>query len=450
LPNQGQRTHDYFPFGDFAMVPANLPENLAGFAAFAGLDWADQKHDVCLQASDEARGTAFVLDHTPEAIDAWATKLREQFGGRPVAICLESHRGALMAALLKYEFLTIFPLPPKQLARYREAMSSGGAKDDPTDAALLLDYLLRHGDKLRAWKPDDSTTRELALLVEMRRKAVALRTQLTNQLTQVLKGYFPQALTLVGELYTTVACDFLLAWPTLESLQKMRIDKIRAFYYAHHCRGDLVEKRLKAIPDAVPLTTDEAIMRSSVLEAQLLAKQLRALTPSIDEFEKRIDALMKEHPDGSFFKALPGAGAALAPRLLAAFGTDRKRFATAAEVQDYSGIAPVTKRSGKSTIVHRRYACPKFIRQTFHEFSDHSRKSSAWAMAYYQSQRTHGKKHHAAIRALAFKWIRILFRCWQNRIPYNEQQYQAALKKRQSPLAICLNPTEIPLGNTCS
>ena len=432
------------------MIPANLPENLTGFAAFIGLDWADQKHDVCLLAMGADRTEVFVLEHTPEAIDAWVAKLRERFGGRPVAICLESHRGALMAALLKYEFLTIFPLPPKQLARYREAMSSGGAKDDPTDAALLLDYLLRHGDKLRAWKPDDPPTRELALLVEMRRKAVALRTQLTNRLTQVLKGYFPQALALVGELHTSLACDFLLKWPTLETLQKTRIDKIRAFYYAHHCRGDLVEKRLKAIPPAVPLTTDEAIVRSSVLETQLLAKQLRALTPSIDEFEKRIEALMKEHPDGSFFKALPGAGAVLAPRLLAAFGTDRGRFATAAEVQDSSGIAPVTKRSGKSKVVHRRYACAKFLRQTFHEFSDHSRKSSAWAKAYYQSQRANGKKHHAALRALAFKWIRILFRCWQNRTPYNEEHYHAALEQRQSPLLKYLNPPEIPRGNTCS
>jgi transposase len=432
------------------MTLRNLPDNLAGFAALIGLDWADQKHDVCLGDAEADRVETSALEQTPEAMDAWAVKLRERFGGRPVAICLEAHRGALTAALLKYEFLTIFPLPPKQLAKYREAMTSSGAKDDPTDAALLLDYLRRHGERLTAWKPGDPKTRELALLVEKRRKAVDLRTQLTNQLTAVLKGYFPQALSWAGELHTATASDFLLKWPTLAALQKTRLDKIRAFYYAHHCRGDVVEKRLAAIPQAQPLTTDEAIVQSSVLEVQLLAKQLRALTPSISEFEKRIEALMKEHPDADFFKALPGAGAALAPRLLTAFGTDRERFATAAEVQDYSGIAPVTRRSGKSIVVHRRYACSKFLRQTFHEFSRHSRKKSAWAMAYYQSQRARGKKHHAAVRALAFKWIRVLFHCWKNRIPYNEQKYLDALQNRQSPLLKYLRSPETTLGKNCS
>jgi transposase len=421
------------------MTNSNLSENLANFAAFIGLDWADQKHDVCLKPADADRRETSIVEQTPEAIEAWVVQLRQRFGGRPLAICLESHRGALMAALMKYEFLTIFPLPPKQLAKYREAMTSSGAKDDPTDAALLLDYLLRHGERLTAWKPDDPQTRELALLVEMRRKAVDMRTQLTNQLTAALKMYFPQALDLLGELHTQVACNFLLKWPTLAALQKTRIDKIRAFYYAHQCRGDVVEKRLAVIPQAVPLTTDEAIVQSSVLQVQLLAQQLRALTPSIEKIEKRIDALMKEHPDGGFFNALPGAGKALAPRLLAAFGTDRERFATAEEVQDFSGIAPVTRRSGKSTVVHRRYACSKFLRQTFHEFTNYSMKKSAWAKAYYQLQRARGKKHHAAVRALAYKWIRVLFHCWKNRVHYNEQHYLEALEKRQSPLLQYLN-----------
>jgi transposase len=424
------------------MTPSNLPENLAGFAAFVGLDWADQKHDLCLKAADSQRIEASSIEQTPEAIDAWIAQLRQRFGGRPVAVCLESHRGALMAALLKYEFLTVFPLPPKQLAKYREAMSGSGAKDDPTDAALLLDYLLRHSERLRTWQPDDPQTRELTLLVEQRRKAIELRTQLTNQLTAALKGYFPQALDWLGELHTPVACAFLLKWPTLMDVRKAKLEKVRAFYYAHHCRGDVVEKRLATIPQAIPLTTDEAIVQSSTLVVKLLAKQLRALGPSIGEFEKRIDALMKEHADADFFKSLPGAGKALAPRLLAAFGSDRERFATAAELQDYSGIAPVTQRSGKSMVVHRRYACSKFLRQTFHEFSDHSRKKSAWAQAYYQSQRARGKRHHAAVRALAFKWIRVLFHCWKSRIPYSEDHYLEALKNRQSPVLKFLDTTK--------
>jgi Transposase IS116/IS110/IS902 family len=125
----------------------------------------------------------------------------------------------------------------------------------------------------------------------------------------------------------------------------------------------------------------------------------------------------------------------LAPRLLAALGSQRERYANAAEVQAYSGIAPVTERSGKKKWVHFRWACPKFLRQSFHEWAGHSIAHSQWARSYYQQQRERGKRHHAAVRGLAFKWIRIVFRCWKDRVAYDESKYLAALAKRNSPLA---------------
>ena len=140
------------------------------------------------------------------------------------------------------------------------------------------------------------------------------------------------------------------------------------------------------------------------------------------------------HPDFFIFQSLPGAGAALAPPLLAALGSQRDRYASAEEVQKYSGIAPVTERSGEKKWVHFRWACPKFLRQSFHEWAGHSTAQSVWARAYYQQQRQRGKDHHAAVRALAFKWIRIVFRCWQERAAYDENRYLAALAKRGSPL----------------
>ena len=124
----------------------------------------------------------------------------------------------------------------------------------------------------------------------------------------------------------------------------------------------------------------------------------------------------------------------MAPRLLSAFGTDRERITSAAEMQTLSGIAPVTKRSGKSCVVHRRWACPKFLRQTFHEFAAHSIPQSRWAKAYYDLQRSRGTRHHAAIRALAFKWIRVIYRCWMTKTRYDEDLYLESLRKHQSPL----------------
>jgi transposase len=142
------------------------------------------------------------------------------------------------------------------------------------------------------------------------------------------------------------------------------------------------------------------------------------------------------HPDFFIFDSLPGAGAVMAPRLLAAFGSQRERYSSAGEVQTYTGIAPVMEKSGKKKWVHFRWACPKFLRQSFHEWAGHSIAQSVWARSYYQQLRNRGKGHHAAVRALAFKWIRILFRCWKDRVAYDEDKYITALAQRGSPLAV--------------
>lgn len=418
-----------------------LTPPLSEFAALIGLDWADQKHDVALLVTGETRPEVSTLTHTPEAIDAWACALRQRFGGRPVAVCFEQTRGAIAYALLKYDFIVLFPLPPARLTKYREAFSSSGAKDDPTDAALLLNYLLLHREQLRAWRPDTPETRELQLLAEARRDAVNQRTRVSNQLTAALKLYFPQALTLVGEnLDTPLACDFLSAWPTLQAVQKARPATLRKFYYGHGCRSEeRILERLDLVQSAVPITADPALLAAGPLQVQCYVGQLRALRQAIGAYETRLQQLMDQHPDAALFQALPGAGNALAPRLVAAFGSDRERFASASELQTLVGVAPVTKRSGRRCTVYRRWACPKFLLQTFHEFASCSRRRSLWADAFYQQQRAAGKGHHAAVRALAFKWIRILFRCWKTRSPYSEERYLSALQKRQAPLLAFLN-----------
>ena len=132
----------------------------------------------------------------------------------------------------------------------------------------------------------------------------------------------------------------------------------------------------------------------------------------------------------------------LAPRLLASLGSQRERFGTAADLQHYTGIAPVTKRSGGSCYIHRRYLCPKFHKQSFHEFSKESILWSRWAAAYYLQQRTKGSPHQTAVRALAFKWQRVIWRCWQNRTPYQESIYEAALRKSGSHLVTLFDRVE--------
>jgi transposase len=410
-------------------------QNDVSVAAFVGIDWADQKHAGALCPAG-GRTESFELDQTAEAVDQWAGRMRKRFGGQPIAICLEQSKGALIYALMKYEFFVLYPINPKQSKRFREAMYPSGAKDDPGDAELILELLLKHRDKLHAWQPSDEQTRLIGILTEDRRNLVGECTRLTNALKSRLKQYYPLALEVLGELDTELACRFLLQWGSMEELQAEDPKEIADFYRVYRCRHPrLIAERLDKISQATPLTTDQAIVQSGRQLVRSLATQLLALLEPIREYDQKLSALMEKHPDREIFQSFPGAGDAMAPRLLAAFGTDRERLARAAEMQQISGIAPVTIKSGKTQRkVRRRWACNKFLRQTFHEFAQHSLGKSAWAKAYYDMMRSKGLKHHAAVRALAFKWIRILHRCWKNRTLYNEAHYFQQLSQRRSPL----------------
>jgi transposase len=412
-------------------------------AAFVGLDWADQKHVVTLQESGSDQRQRFTLDHTPEALQGWIQSLRDRFGGRPVAIAVEQKRGALIYALMHVEFLHLYPVNPVTVAKMRQAFYPSGAKDDPSDADLLLDILVSHRRHLRVWTPDDALTRSIQLLTEDRRRVVDDRTGLTNQLTAALKTYFPQALDWFGELHTARACAFLQRWPSLQQLKQASPSSIRKFYKAQGYRGDdKLERLLANIKKAQPLTQDTAVLLSCSMKVDTLVQQIPLLTQAIERYDQKIAALFDQHDDSTLFGSFPGAGASLAPRLLAAFGSDRGRFEFAAEMQQLAGIAPVTEKSGNAIWIHWRLACSKFLRQTFQEFAGCSIAQSDWARAEYDQLRKRGKSHHAALRALAFKWIRIIFRCWKDKTPYDEAKYCKALKLRRSPLAAELAETE--------
>jgi transposase len=406
------------------------------YRAFVALDWADKTHAFARHLLTTDTTESGTLDANPETLHAWLEELRAKCDGGRVALALEHGRKGLLHALLVHPWLDIFPIHPATCHRFSAAFRPSGAKDDIPDAQTLLTLVMQHRQKLRRLRLDSAQTRELAALVLARRQAVNRRTQLGSQLRTALKGYFPQALELIGDnLERPLALDFLQRWPDLASAQKARPATLRGFYNQHTVRRPkLIEQRLALIANARPLTTDRAVIGPAVIQVTMFVELLRVLQKHVERLEDRIAEVFTDHPAAAFFRQLPGAGPTLAPRMLVAFGDDRERYREASHLQMFGGVAPVQQKSGNQLWVNWRWNASSFLRQTFVEWAGQTVLYSAWARAYYFRQKRSGKKHPSILRALAFKWIRILWRCWQNHDPYDEARYLEALKQRRSPL----------------
>ena len=403
---------------------------------FIGIDWADQEHVVCLL--DAGNNTQMIesFQQDPDEIAKWIISLKERFPQHRLLIALEQSRGALMAGLAGFTQLELFPINPKQLANYRKVLYPSCGKNDPDDALLLAKLLKEHQQQLRPWQLDSVETRQIAEMTELRRKLVEERNRVVLRLNSSLKGYFPLVLQLSKrELHNELIIDLLRCWPTLKKLKRVHPDTLRKFLSEHGMKNDTQQTEfINTVRAATPLTKDDALIEPRAMYVKSLAQQIRDLNKAIAEFDDELQTLTAQHPDQELFRSLPGAGDALVPRLIAAFGSDREKYTSAQQLQSYSGIAPITRQSGKSKQVCKRLACPKFLRQTFHEFADHARKWSNWSKAFYKMKRAQGTKHHAAVRALAYKWIRIIFRMWQMKTNYNEAQYVQQLKRNKSPI----------------
>jgi transposase len=325
-------------------------------AALVAIDWSDQKHDIALLPAGAERAEYLQILHRPRDLAEWVRALRQRFGGKKVAVAIEQKRGALIHALMGYEFLQLYLVNPATLASLRKAFKQSGAKSDLLDRDLLLELLQKHRDRLTRWEPDDVQTRHLALLVQDRREAVNECTRLGEQLLDTLKNYFPAMIDLAGpDLTTKLACDLIVRWPDLAALQRAKVQTLRCFFYARNFRRPkILEKRLEALQTALPLCEDGAIIGAGRLKAIRLARAILALLPAINQYDQQIAELFKAHDDAAIFSSLPGAGPALAPRLLVAFGSRRERWRHSLDLATYSGIAPVIEQSGKRSIVHWR------------------------------------------------------------------------------------------------
>ncbi len=404
------------------------------FAAFVGVDWGDQGHAIELYEPGQ-QVESMNLEHTPEKDHHWLKGLEERFGGRPVGVAIEASKGPMVSALLEYPWCIIYAVHPACSARLRTAFIPSGAKDDRPDAQLLLEIVRFHRHKLRPLHQEEASTRTLGGLNELRRNLVDHRTQLTHELRSTLKSYFPQALSLVGEsLDSPMALAFLDRWPDLLSLKLARPSTVRSFYQTHNVRRpELIQKRLETIQQAVLLSKDPALNTVAQLRVKALVAQVKLLGKQITHLEQGIASAFASHPEAALFRELPGAGPALAPRLLVAFGTDRTVYPDASSLQKYAGVAPVKEASGNREWIHWRRQAPGFMRQTFVEWAHQTTFWCPWARAYYEYYAKQKKGHNAILRALAFKWIRILWRCWQDGTLYDDARYLQRLRQKKVP-----------------
>jgi transposase len=401
------------------MTPAAFQER---FRVFLGFDWARDHHDVV--AVDAGGGV--VLESTiPDTAEGWAglrQQLTQQVGPElsVVAVAVETCNGPAVERLLAMG-CRVYPLNPKSAERYRDRKAPSGAKSDRLDAWSFACGLRSDGHGWRWLVPDDALTQELRLLCRDEVHLIQQRTALVAQLKQALHEYYPAALEAFDDWTKPGPWAFVEAFPTPARLVRAGRRRWEKFLHSHRLyRPQTVARRLQVFARADAFCGPEAVTRAKSRLAVALAKQLRLLAQQIQEYRKAIEELFAQHPDHDIFGSLPGAGRKLGPRLLSGLGDDRGRFRQAEGLQCYGGTAPVTKQSGRHRWVKFRTACNKHLRHAVHLWVDLSRQKCAWAEAYYQHKKAQGMSHACALRCLGQRWLKILWKMWQTRTPYDE------------------------------
>lgn len=384
---------------------------------FAALDWACDHHDVVVVDRTGMLATSFRFAHSAAG---WAefTEKMKPYAGAPLA--LETSSGPAVDQLLQRGWC-LYPVNPKAAERYRERKVPSGTKTDLHDAWSLADSLRTDGHGWRRLIPEDDAT---ALLQGLCRDEMALieqRTALVNQLLACLREYYPVALDLFEDWTKPGAWALIIQFPTPQQLQAAGKRRWEKFLHANRLwRADTSPGRLLLFAEANSLPASPAVVGAKSLLATTLIKVLQALQGQLDEYRERIKETFSSHPDHGIFGSLPGAGEKLAPRLLSEIGCQREAFPDPETLCSQAGVNPVSFQSGRINKARIRWACVRTLRHTLHLWADCSRKQCAWAQAYYRGKREAGMSHAAALRCLGKRWLKILWRLWQDRTVYDE------------------------------
>jgi transposase len=396
---------------------------------FVGLDWAHDDHAVCVideQARVQLRCTVV---HSASGLAGLIQQLRRLAPPADLPIAVERPSGLLMDTLVDAGF-PVVPIHPNALKASRPRYSAAQGKSDPGDAFILADVLRTDGHRFRRLQPLSDEIRALRALVRSRDDLVAQRVALANQLRGLLESFWPGSAAVFADIDSPIALAFLARYPTPHSAAHLGEKRLAAFLARHAYCGrrpvaELLE-RLRTAPlglaGAAECEAKGELVRAFVAVLEPVVIQLQQLTASLEHAVAQL-------PDGRIVMSFPRAGRVNAAQILAELGDDRARFVHPDQLAAEAGVAPVTYESGKHRGVAYRWACNKRLRLAVTCFADNSRHASPWAAHVYRRARERGCDHPHAVRILARAWLRVLWRCWQDRKPY-----EPAAHRRAQPL----------------
>ena len=393
---------------------------------FVGLDWAVHTHAVCVIDAHGAVLERFEIAHDRDGLAELMRRLA-RFGAS-VPIAIERPSGLIVDALVEAGH-RVFPIHPNAVKASRPRYRSHGAKSDASDAYLLADLLRTDGHRWAALSPQSDSIRALRALVRARDDLVATRVALGNQLHSTLAAFWPGAACIFADITSPIALAFLRRYPSPASAARLNEAQLLRFCRAQHYSGRRTPAELLARLRAAAQGLAGTIAAESMAQVvRSLVTVLNPLVAQIAELTRRIERFVQALPDGQIIMSFPRAGRICAAQILAELGDVRERFPTLDRLAAEAGAVPVTYQSGKTRSVTFRWACNHRLRQAVTCLADNSRHANEWAKRVYAAARARGCDHPHAIRILARAWLRVIWRAWTDRKPYDPQLHLSALK----------------------
>ena len=372
------------------------------------------------------------MQESPEglaAIGRWLDERRAE--GIELWAAIEKPAGRIVDFLLDHG-VEVYPVNPKAVDRVRDRYRMSGSKSDAFDAYVLAEFLRTDHAHLRALRPSSEKAQELKLLSRDQRRVGRHKTRLLNQLTTTLKEYYVRPLEAFEDLETEVALDFLQQYPTPAHLSALKRKQFNRFAtQQHHLSKQRCEELWEKLQKP-QLGVPEHVVRAKAQLLEVLIEQLRASIKAVKIYHHKVESFFASSPAAEFAKTLPGGkSGTLVAAIWAELGDAQGRWESSRHLQAEAGAVPVTKASGKSRVVHFRFACNKHLRYAMYWFSFVSLNHSEWAKLYYRGQRDKGHNHPQALRALGAKWLKIIFVMWRDHKPYDENYHLANIARQK-------------------